>query len=331
MRHRVGHGTVDNPRFLHDDDPMTQPTPAASDKAPRAPTGPGGNPKPESWEAQHFGIPPAGARRRAFEVIFESDTPAGRAFDLSLLAAILISVIVVMLDSVNSISSRHGELFDVLEWFFTLLFTAEYLARLWCVRRPLRYAGSFFGLVDVLSVLPTYLAFFVPGLHALIDIRLLRMFRVFRILKVTAYMTEYSNLGQALWASRRRIVVFIGTVFMIVVLMGTLMYVVEGHENGFTSIPVSVYWAITTMTTVGFGDITPKTDLGRFIASFMMLLGWGTLAVPTGIVTAELTSRRIANRLDEAGIARSCPKCGQLTHLPDAHFCHSCGTALPGK
>jgi voltage-gated potassium channel len=284
-----------------------------------------------TWEAQQFGIPPAGIRRRAFVVIFESDTPAGRAFDLSLLAAICISVMVVMLDSVDSIAQRYGALFDVLEWGFTLLFTAEYIARLWCVQRPARYAGSFFGLVDVLSVLPTYLAFFVPGLHALIDIRLLRMLRVFRILKVTAYMTEYSNLGQALWAARRRIVVFIGTVFMIVVLMGTLMYVVEGHENGFTSIPVSVYWAITTMTTVGFGDITPKTDLGRLIASFMMLLGWGTLAVPTGIVTAEMTSRRIANRLDEAGIARICPKCGQLTHLPDAHFCHSCGTALPAK
>lgn len=283
------------------------------------------DPHAQTWEARHFGIPESGWQRRAFIVIFESNTPAGRAFDLALLATILVSVIVVMLDSVESIASRYGELFNVLEWTFTLLFTAEYIARLSCVKNRARYAGSFFGLVDVLSVAPTYLAFFFPGLHALIDIRLLRLLRVFRILKVTAYMTEYSSLGQALWASRRRIVVFIGTVFMIVVLMGTLIYVVEGHEHGFTSIPVSVYWAITTMTTVGYGDITPKTDLGRFIASFMMLLGWGTLAVPTGIVTAEMTSRRLAR--DQAP-ASACHTCGQTAHLGEARFCHACGATM---
>jgi voltage-gated potassium channel len=171
-------------------------------------------------EAHSFGMPPSGWRRRAFTIIFESDTPAGKAFDIALLIAILVSVVVVMLDSVGSIASRHGTLFQVLEWGFTLLFTAEYLARLACVERPGRYARSFFGIVDLLSVAPTYLAFFFPELHAFIDIRLLRMLRVFRILKVTAYITEYSLLGAALWASRRRIVVFIGTVFMIVVLLG---------------------------------------------------------------------------------------------------------------
>jgi voltage-gated potassium channel len=281
-----------------------------------------------SWEARHFGIPDAGLRRKAFIIIFESDTSAGMKFDVALLLAIVASVIVVMLDSVDSIARRHGPLFDALEWGFTLLFTAEYLARLTCVKRPARYAGSFFGLVDLLAVAPTYLAFFFPGLHALIDIRLLRMLRVFRILKITAYMTEFATLGDAIWASRRRILVFIGTVFMIVVLMGTLMYVVEGEEHGFTSIPMSVYWAITTMTTVGFGDITPKTDVGRFIASFMMLLGWGTLAVPTGIVTAEMTSRRLAqDRVPHS----ACPECGQGAHLPEARYCHACGAQMPAR
>ena len=315
---------------------MTQSTPEPSSKTRRAPADPQSNPgvdpkvapkvdpHAQTFEAQHFGIPDAGWRRKAFIVIFESNTPAGRAFDLSLLAAILVSVVVVMLDSVDSIAPQYGELFTVLEWGFTLLFTAEYVARLSCVKYPARYARSFFGLVDVLSVLPTYLAFFVPGLHALIDIRLLRLLRVFRILKFTAYMTEYSNLGQALWASRRRIVVFIGTVFMIVVLMGTLMYVVEGPQNGYTSIPVSVYWAITTMTTVGFGDITPKTDLGRAVASVMMLLGWGILAVPTGIVSAEFTAQRF--RREEA--MRRCEHCGCKGHEAAARFCRECGAAL---
>ena len=261
-------------------------------------------------------------------IIFESDTRAGRAFDLGLLLAILVSVLVVMLDSVGSIAMRHGSLFQVLEWGFTLLFTMEYLARLACVERPARYALSFFGLVDLISVAPTYLAFFFPELHALIDIRLLRMLRVFRILKVTAYMTEYSLLGAALWASRRRIVVFIGTVLMIVVLMGTLMYVVEGPHNGFTSIPVAVYWAITTMTTVGFGDITPKTDLGRTIASLMMLLGWGTLAVPTGIITAEMTARRMAAESRQEPVPRICAQCGMTGHIADARYCHACGATL---
>ena len=282
-------------------------------------------PQAPSWEALHYGIPPDGWRRRAFVIVFESDTRAGRLFDLWLLALIGVSVMVVMIDSVESLSRGWGRTFTALEWLFTLLFTAEYALRLACVQHPLRYARSFFGIVDLLSVAPTYLALFFPELHSLIDIRLLRMFRVFRILKVTAYMVEYRNLGAALWASRRRIIVFIGTVFMIVVLMGTLMYVVEGPQNGYTSIPVSVYWAITTMTTVGFGDITPKTDLGRAIASFMMLLGWGTLAVPTGIVTAEMTARRLARDVTPA----ACPACGNGAHLPEARYCQSCGAELP--
>lgn len=272
-----------------------------------------------------FGKPAAGWQRRVYEIIFESDTRAGRLFDLILLGLIVASVVVVMLDSVQAVAKGNERLFNVLEWTFTLLFTVEYAARLLCVERPLRYATSFFGIVDLLSIVPTYLAVFFPELHALIDVRVLRMLRVFRILKLTEYMAEYGFLGAALWASRRKILVFLSTVLMIVVLMGTVMYVVEGADNGFTSIPVSVYWAITTMTTVGFGDITPKTDLGRLIASFMMLLGWGTLAVPTGIVTAEMTYRSF----DRPTPQPRCASCGCEDHLAGASFCQRCGAKLP--
>jgi voltage-gated potassium channel len=209
---------------------------------------------------------------------------------------------------------------------FTLVFTVEYIARLVCVERPARYARSFFGVVDLLSVLPTYLALFLPQLGVLMDIRLLRLLRVFRILKLTAYIREYRVLGAALAASRRKIMVFIGTVAILVLLLGTVMYVVEGPENGFTSIPLAVYWAITTITTVGYGDITPKSDLGRAVASVIMLLGWGILAVPTGIVTAELS------RYHSGGNApppRLCAGCGSADHGARARFCQYCGEALP--
>ena len=275
-------------------------------------------------EAARFGKPASGWRRTAFTVIFESDTPAGRAFDVGLLLIIVASVVVVMLDSVGSIGSRYRGLLDALEWAFTLVFSAEYLVRLACVRRPLRYAASFYGVVDLLSFLPTYLAFLFPALHVFIDIRMLRMLRVFRILKLTAYMEEYVALGEALRASQRRIFIFIGTVAIIVVLLATLMYVVEGPANGFTSIPLAVYWAIATITTVGFGDIVPKTDIGRAIASLMMLLGWGILAVPTGIVTAELTTRR----LGRGAVERHCAACGSGGHAGSARYCQDCGAKL---
>jgi voltage-gated potassium channel len=278
-----------------------------------------------SLEAAQLGKPPSGWRRTAFTVIFESDTRAGRAFDVALLLVILASVLVVMLDSVHAVGGRYELLFDVLEWSFTLLFSAEYATRLACVRRPLRYAGSFYGVVDLVSFLPTYLAFFFPALHVFIDIRMLRMLRVFRILKLTAYMREFRALGEALHASRRRIFIFIGTVAIIVVLLATLMYVVEGPANGFTSIPMAVYWAIATITTVGFGDIVPRTDIGRAIASLMMLLGWGILAVPTGIVTAELTTRRMGR----ADRERRCASCGTSGHVESARYCQDCGAELP--
>jgi voltage-gated potassium channel len=234
-------------------------------------------------------------------------------------------VLVVLLDSVARIQARHGVLLDWLEWLFTLIFTVEYLARLACVRHPWRYATSFYGVIDLLAVAPTYLAILVPELHSLIDVRVLRLLRVFRIFKLTEYVSEFGALGRALIAARRKILVFLSFVLMVVLVMGTLMYVVEGPANGFTSIPTSVYWAITTMTTVGFGDITPKTDLGRLLASMMMLVGWGTLAVPTGIVSAEFT----AQRFRAPPTTRTCHECLSEGHASSATYCQDCGAALP--
>lgn len=275
--------------------------------------------------SETLGKPLRGWRLRLYTIIFEADTRAGRLFDQWLIVAILVSVAVVLVDSVKSVNAQHGDLFEVLEWGFTTLFTVEYIARLVCVRHPWRYATSFFGIVDLLSVLPTYLALLVPEAHALIDVRILRLLRIFRVLKLTAYLWEYQSLGRALVASRRKIMVFLLGVLMIVLIMGTLMYIVEGPENGFTSIPTSVYWAITTLTTVGFGDITPKTDLGRLISSIMMLLGWGTLAVPTGIVTSELT----AQRMTRAPTTRTCQECLAEGLATEAKFCMNCGAKLP--
>ncbi len=272
-----------------------------------------------------LGRPAGGWRLRLYQVIYESDTPAGRLFDKVIIAAIVVSVGVVIADSVQSWHSRYKTAFDAVEWFFTALFTIEYIARLVSVDRPLRYARSFFGIVDLLAVLPTYLALIVPGLHALIDVRILRLLRVFRIFKLTQYVAEYQALAEALAASRRKILVFLVAVMMIVLVCGTIMYVVEGPANGFRDIPTSVYWAISTVTTVGFGDITPKTDFGRLIASVMMLIGWGTLAVPTGIVTAEMSARRHAV---QASARRVCQQCGAGDHSPQAAFCQHCGSAL---
>ena len=274
---------------------------------------------------QQFGRPATGWRLRLYTVIFEADTRAGRLFDLCLVVLILTSAAVVVLDSIESINARHADLFHALEWAFTVLFSVEYLARLVCVRHPLRYARSVFGIIDLLAVLPTYLAVLVPGLHALIDVRVLRLLRLFRILKLAAYVAEFGALGRALAASRRKIMVFMAFVMLVVLVMGTLMYVVEGPANGYTSIPVGVYWAITTMTTVGFGDITPKTDLGRVIASVMMLIGWGTLAVPTGIVSAEFT----AQKMPREPTTRTCHECLTEGHSPGARFCRDCGAELP--
>lgn len=278
-----------------------------------------------SNDTLQLGKPLTGWRLRLYTIIFEADTRAGRLFDQWLIVVILASLVVVVMDSVQPLALQHHRLFSSLEWLFTAVFTLEYLARLACARHPWRYALSFYGVIDLLALLPTYLALLVPEAHALIDVRVLRLLRVFRIFKLTAYMSEYQALGRALSASRRKVMVFLTAVLMIVLVMGTLMYVVEGPAHGFTSIPTSVYWAITTMTTVGFGDITPKTDLGRLISSAMMLLGWGTLAVPTGIVTAEMT----AQRMTRTPTTRTCHECLSEGHLPEANYCLHCGARLP--
>jgi voltage-gated potassium channel len=272
-----------------------------------------------------LGKPEDGWKLKLYTVIFEADTKAGRRFDLWLIVVILLSIAVVMVDSVAAINARLQLPLNILEWLFTLAFTLEYAARIACVRKPWRYILSFYGLVDLVSILPTWMAIFFPEAHALIDVRILRLLRVFRIMKLSALFGEYQMLGQALYASRRKILVFLSVVMMVVVVLGSLMYVVEGPENGFSSVPTSIYWAITTLTTVGFGDITPKTDLGRLISSLMMLLGWGTLAVPTGIVTSELTAQRFTSK----PTTRTCHECLTEGHTAEASYCMHCGAALP--
>jgi voltage-gated potassium channel len=264
-------------------------------------------------------------KERLYIIIFESDTKMGLLFDRVLIYTILLSVLVVVLDSVAAISKQfHSELVT-LEWMFTILFSIEYIARLYCAKYRWRYATSFYGVIDFLAVVPTYLALLFPELHALIDVRVLRLIRMFRIFKLTAYMSEYQHLAEALSASRRKILVFLSVVLMVVTVMGSIMYVVEGPHNGFTSIPIAVYWAITTMTTVGFGDITPHTDLGKLISSAMMLMGWGTLAVPTGIVTAEFAHRR--NQMSIA--KKSCDACYTDSHEITDQYCRHCGSRFP--
>jgi len=280
---------------------------------------------PVHAEARRLGKPKSGWRRKLFTIIFEADTPAGKAFDVALIIAILLSVFAVVIDSVEAVSLRQGTLLNALEWVFTILFTIEYVARLSCVEHPMRYARSFYGVVDLVAILPTYLAVFFPETAAFIDVRILRLLRVLRIFKLTAYLTELNLLREALAASRRKIFVFLSVVVMIVLIIGTLMYVIEGPRNGFTSIPFAIYWALSTISTVGYGDIVPKTDIGRALASVMMLIGWGILAVPTGIVTAEMTAQRFRSRL---GAADRCHACNAGEHDDDAVFCRICGTRL---
>ena len=266
--------------------------------------------------------PAAGLRERLYVVIFEADTRAGKAFDVFLILAILASVGTVMAESVVGIRERHGPLLRLLEWVFTGLFTVEYLLRLWCARRPGRYARSFFGVIDLLAILPTYVAALLPGAQYLLVVRILRILRAFRVLKLAQHVAEADVLRRALVASRRKITVFLFAVFSSVVVLGSMMYLIEGAENGFTSIPKSVYWAVVTLTTVGYGDISPQTPVGQALASFIMVLGYGIIAVPTGIVTAELTSA--ARERD----ARRCAACKAGNHAPDALFCHRCAASL---
>ena len=268
--------------------------------------------------------PPSGAfRARLHEIIFEADTPEGRLFDLVLLVAIMSSVTVVLLDSVASVRARAGPTLRALEWGFTILFTIEYALRLATVRQPLRYARSVLGLIDLLAILPTYLSLILPGAQSLLVVRLLRLLRIFRVLKLAEYLRESRTLLQALRASRRKIEVFLLTVVTIVVVVGALMYVIKGEQHGFTSIPISMYWAIVTLTTVGYGDLAPATTLGRALSVLLMLTGYGIIAVPTGIVTMELT-RAGAHPVS----TQACPSCGIGGHDHDAVYCRRCGARL---
>jgi voltage-gated potassium channel len=263
-------------------------------------------------------------RSTLHEVIFEADTPAGKWFDLMLILSILISVITVMLDSVNAVSVAYDSLLYSIEWFFTLLFTVEYILRLLCVGRPIKYAASFFGIVDLLAILPTYLSILFPASKYLLAIRILRILRIFRVLKLVQYLGEANLLMRALRDSRRKITVFLFTVFTSVIISGSLMYVIEGEENGFTSIPRSIYWSIVTMTTVGYGDISPKTEIGQMLAAIIMILGYGIIAVPTGIVTVGI-SRAMGHKIVTTQV---CPECSAEGHDSDAKYCKYCGAKL---
>jgi len=269
--------------------------------------------------------PKLSLRQRWYNIIFEAETFEGKLFDIILLIAIVLSVLVVMLESVKSIVKNYGEELRLIEWIFTLLFTVEFLARLYVVQKKKNYLLSFFGIVDFLSILPTYLSLVLSGSHTLLILRSLRLLRVFRVMKLVRYLEEAGNLSKAMRASKAKILVFLGAVFILVVIMGTLMYMIEGPEHGFTSIPTSIYWAVVTLTTVGYGDIAPGTVLGQALASVIMILGYGIIAVPTGIVSAEMVNQsRIVNKLP----TQVCPNCFLEGHDEDAKFCKACGSPL---
>ena len=268
-------------------------------------------------------VPNVGLRTRIYTIIFESDTPAGKFFDEALIVTIMLSVIVVMLDSVSSINASHGDLLHSLEWMFTILFTIEYFLRLISIGRPVKYATSFFGIVDLLAIIPTYLSLFLPGTHYLVVIRVLRLLRVFRVLKLVQYLSEADLLIRALRASRQKITLFLFAILNLVIILGSAMYVIEGAEHGFTSIPTSIYWAVITLTTVGYGDIVPQTAFGQGLAMLIMIIGYAIIAVPTGIVTAEIA---YASKVVPTG--RVCKECSAEGHDADAEFCKKCGAML---
>ena len=263
-------------------------------------------------------------REKIYQVIFGTDTPVGQYFDIALIYLILLSVLAIILDSIEVVNSQYGFWLFRLEWFFTLLFSVEYLARIYSSPKPLRYIFSFYGLVDLLSVLPTYLALFFPGANYWLVIRLLRVLRIFRVLKLVRYLSEANILLRSMYASRRKVFVFFTVVLVLSVIFGSLMFFVEGPEHGFTSIPRSIYWTIVTITTVGYGDITPQTAMGQVIATLAMLTGYSIIAIPTGIFTAE-----IAREIHSETSNRRCNVCERTGHHPEAEYCYHCGVTLP--
>ena len=263
-------------------------------------------------------------KKRLFDIIFGTESPAGKRFDLVLIYVILLSVLALMLDSIQVVATKYGYALKVAEWFFTIVFTVEYLVRLYCSPRPLAYFRSFYGIIDLISVLPTYLSLFFPGANYILVIRLLRVLRVFRVLKLARYLSEANVLVRSMLQARRKILVFFMVVVVLSTIFGSIMYIVEGPENGFTSIPKSIYWTIVTITTVGYGDITPQTVVGQFVSAIAMLTGYSIIAIPTGIVTAEL-----AYEIQRERLAISCRNCEKSGHDRDSKYCNHCGVELP--
>ncbi|QWX82537.1 ion transporter [Cellulophaga sp. HaHaR_3_176] len=279
--------------------------------------------------------PELGWKNRVHEIIYEADTPMGKLFDIVLFILIIISVILVMLESVKEIDAQYHELLFTLEWVITIFFTIEYIARLVSIKKPLKYVLSFYGIIDILSTIPLYISYIFAGSQVLLAIRALRLLRVFRILKLVRFLGEASQLKNALKASRAKITVFLFAVLIVSVILGTLMYIVESEEAGFTSIPISIYWTIVTLTTVGYGDIAPITPQGQLIATIIMLVGYGIIAVPTGIVTVEFgkQSKEKTNTSAQAGTyvhvnTQACPSCASEGHRDDATHCYNCGSTL---
>jgi voltage-gated potassium channel len=262
-------------------------------------------------------------RDTLYRIIFEADTPSGKVFDIALVISIILSVLAVMLDSVASIHAQWSETLYFVEWLFTIIFTLEYIARVVSVSKPTGYIFSFMGMVDLLSTLPSYIGLFIGGASYALSLRLLRLLRIFRVLKLAYYLEESAVMAQALAASKRKLLVFLLAILLLVMILGTLMFTVEGPENGYTSIPESVYWAIVTLTTVGYGDIAPRTPMGQAIASLVMILGYAIIAVPTGIVTVEL-----ARSQAKQNIVIACPRCMLEGHARDARYCRRCGEPL---
>jgi len=264
-------------------------------------------------------------KEKIHEIIFEADTPLGKYFDIVLMIFIIASVAVVMLESVSEINIRYHQIFLVLEWAFTIFFTVEYALRLYCVYRPWKYATSFFGIVDLLAILPTYLSLIFAGTHYLLVIRALRLLRVFRIFKLANFLKESTVLVNGLKASRNKIAVFLFFIVLMVIIIGSIMYLVEsGNDSSFTSIPRSIYWAVVTLTTVGYGDIAPKTELGQFLAAIVMILGYAVIAVPTGIISAEMVNQDHEPQTN----TQACRFCSTEGHLDDAIFCRKCGQKI---
>ncbi|MDO5981016.1 ion transporter [Flavivirga spongiicola] len=270
-------------------------------------------------------------KARLHEIIYEADTPVGKLFDIILLVTIIASIILVMLESVKTFDTKYHDFLNISEWVITILFTLEYIARLITVKKPYKYVTSFYGIIDLLSTIPKYISLVFGGIHALAALRALRLLRIFRILKLVRYLGASNTLLKALKASRVKISVFLFTVIIIAIILGTIMYLIEGDEAGFTSIPASVYWCIVTLTTVGYGDISPATPFGQFIASIVMILGYGIIAVPTGIVSAEYATQTRASKGKDENVqlnSQSCSNCLSEKHRDGAEFCYNCGEKL---